>query len=424
MKDNIFDAKLSAARPDGHKANALFTDKVMATIQSSEILSSQIRKTSVNKKETLFMKLHHLPKFAIVAIAAGALLLLSGTAYATYQLLWPKPEASVSEPTTSSSGRKEVSLLFSSCGEAQSPNRYELKRDATITEDKIEGVVKAQCELQAINEWALSTYGGKLSDGTYKLDSKSHAARFPMVSMATHIATIDSSSITFAGLDTYNIADTTMDVSKEVRYIANGTDVSAADFKPGDSVVYVARQGTIQTPKEDCTTDACREFGEYRGTQTLVAVVKLDRPFEDYDQSAWQSLTELSACEGNPDDLCLGGYSGSIDLYNNADYQGSKEKMMTKEIQGVITKMDGTTYTIKSTSGSLYTVTTPTDVITNFNKNQSAGYNNQKIKVGNTLSIRYGEKESEHTKTITAGTVFTLTVKLEMTRKGDAPTLY
>jgi len=424
MKDSQFNALLAASKPDNYKSNTIFTDAVMSSIKTSEILSSQVRKTSVNKKETLFMKLRHLPKFAIVAIAIGVLALLSGTAYATYQLLWQKPEASVSKPTTSQSGRKEVSLLFSQCGTTYTPERYELKRDATITADQIEKVVKAQCELQAINEWAETTYGGKSSDGSYKIDSKSQAMRHPGVSAAARIGSINKSSITFSGQNKYNTQDTTLDIPKDIRYIANGTDVTSTQFKPGDTVVYVTKQGTRQTPKEDCVTDACREYGEYFTTQALIAVIKLDRPFDDYDQSAWQSLTELSVCEGNKEDLCLGGYSGSIDLYMNTMSQDFEKKIITKEIQGVITELNGKSLKIKSSSGSIYTVTTPSDVISSFNNNKSTDYNNQNIKIGSTLSIRYNEKETEHTKTIDVDKVFWVTVKLEIVKKGDPVKLY
>ena len=420
MKDHLLDARLTAARPKNHKGDSAFTDKVMANIKSPEILSSAVRNMDVNKKETFIMKFKHLPKFAVVAIGLAVALALSGTAYATYQLLWPNPDASVSKPTTSTSGRTEVSLLFSSCGEAQAPERYELKRDASINKDQIEGVVKAQCELQAINEWAMKTYKqGK--DGGF---GDARTTPVPQVSAATHILTKTDASVTFAGQEKYRTSATTLEVSKDVRYIANGMDVAPSNITSNDPVVYVTLSATKQTPKEDCTTDACREFGEYRGVQTLVAIVKLDKPFENYDQFAWQSLTERSVCIGNPNDLCLTGYSGSIDLYSNTQPRGLKKNMMTKEIQGVIAQINGATYTIKSSSGSLYTFTTPTDVVSTFNNHQSADYNNQKIQVGNTLSVSYVENENEHTKKIGVDTLFSVTIKLEVTRKGDAPKLY
>ena len=104
------------------------------------------------------MKLKHLPKFAIIAIALGALLVCSTGVYAAYKLLWPKPHADVSEMTTSVSGRDEVSIPFSQCGDTTMAQRYELKKNATITPEQIADVVQAQCELQAITSWANATY--------------------------------------------------------------------------------------------------------------------------------------------------------------------------------------------------------------------------------------------------------------------------
>jgi hypothetical protein len=378
---------------------------------------------SINKKETLFMKLTHLPKLAIIAIALGSILVLSGTTYAAYKLLWEKPQASVSQPETSASGRKEVSLLLSQCGEGEMPAKYELKKDATITADQIDSVVKAQCELKAINDWAMATYA-QGENGSFG-DARENET--PIVSLARQIQTLGQDSVTFAPLQGYGYPEETFDTSNDVRYIADGHEVDRSTFKTNDVVAYVSLSKTVKTPTEQCTTDACREFGEYRGVNRVVALVKLDKPLQDYDQRAWQSLTELSPCMGNPSDYCLGGYSGAIDLYMG-DLQNSpmqpNSTIVTKQIEGTIIEIKGATYTIKGTSGTIYTINAPKDVIGEFNVKRSASYNNQKIVVGSTISSRYWEDKDASSKTIEDGAIQDITFKVEIVTKGGPVKAY
>lgn len=418
MKDNKLEAFIIASRDEKIRGNETFTNSVMKKISSTEIISPLVRTMSTNKKESFFMKLSHLPKFAIIAIALGSLVVLSGTTYAAYKLLWEKPEVTVSQPEKSASGRDAVSLLFSQCGKDDMPAKYELKKGATITPDRIAAIVSAQCELKAINEWAMTTYA-QGENGTFG-DARTH--EIPMVSLARQIQAVGSDSITFAALQGYGYPEETFETSKDVRYIANGEVVKKSSFKPNDVVAYVSLSKTVQTPKDQCTTDACREFGEYRGVQRIVALVKLDKPLQDYDQRAWQSLTELSPCIGNPSDYCLGGYSGSIDVYRG-DLQNSPSRpngdIITKQIEGTVTDIRGATFTIKATSGTLFTINAPKDVIGDFNTNKSAAYNNERIANGSTLSIRYWESKDAHNKTISGNTIQKIDLKIEVVSKGD-----
>lgn len=418
MKDSELEAFIIASRDKHTRSDDTFTNNVMDKITSIEIISPVVRMMSTNKKESFFMKLSHLPKFAIIAIAVGSLVVLSSTAYAAYKLLWEKPEVSLSQPETSASGRDEVSLLFSQCGKDEMPAKYELKKGAPIKPEQIGAVVAAQCELKAINDWAMATYAqGK--DGFFG-DARTH--EIPMVSLARKIKTINSSSVTFAELQGYGYPEETFDISKDVRYIASGQEVDRGTFKANDIVAYVALSKTVQTPKEQCKTDACRTFGEYRGVNRIVAIVKLDKPLQDYDQRAWQSLTELSPCMGNPSEYCLGGYSGAIDVYmgnpRNSSSQ-SGDRSTTKQIEGTVEAIEGTIFTIKATSGAVYTIKAPKDIIREFNANKSANYNNEKIGIGSTLSIRYLEDKDTHTTTINGDMIEYISFKIEILKKGD-----
>lgn len=421
MKDYRFDALISAARTKHYKARSSFTDRVMSLVQSPEILSAHVRKMNVTKKETFIMKLNHLPKFAIVAIALGALLVFSTGVYAAYQLLWPKPHAEVSTMTTSVSGRNEVSIPFSQCGNTTMAQRYELKKNATITPDQIAGVVQAQCELQAITSWANETYRQDNRYGQQPPQNKPYNLKQLNFPVATKIKSRDSSSITFTGLEKYGQNDATFKLTKDIRYIANGVDVTADKITETDPVVYISMQTIRMTPQPGCNDKHCGSTGNVAGN-TLLAIVKLNLPIENYDQLAWQSLTERATCNGNEADTCLTGNIGAIDLYTNMGT--TIEGGIPKEIQGVITQINGATFMLRSSSGAIFTVTPRDDLISDYNSNRASKYNNQKVKVGSNLSVRYYEKEHEHSKNLTTEKVMWVTLQLEMVSKGAAPTAY
>ena len=417
MKDSQFIAALIAAGPAAK--DSVFTDNVMRLIKSDEIFTAQIRTMDSTNKETLFMKIRHLPKLAIIAIALGSVLLVSGTAVAAYQLLWPKPQANVTESTTSVSGRSEIAFSFSSCGDDALASRYELKRNATITAEQVPGVVQAHCELAAIQSWAQKTYPMKSTYG------ESHAEPYDLnsltVSMAAQVASVDDETITFAAQEKYMQPAVTLDTNSAVKYIVDAQQVAASGIKAGDSVVYITSDVKHMVPREGCSEQSCGMSSTEKET-TLVAVVKLSMPFENYDQFAWQSLAERQACFGNPDDSCLTGYAASIDLY-----QGSTKvsEGSFKEIQGVVTSLDGANITIRSSSGSLFTITPSTNIVEKYNTEKAAQYyNNKTVAVGSSLIVRYSERDSSHAKTITQAMLQSVQFQIEVVGKSDPINAY
>ena len=422
MKDTRLEALIIAARQENSAQRADFTDRVMKSIASPEIFSSQIRRMNDTKKETFIMKLRHLPKFAIVAIAVGALLLLSTGVYATYQLLWPKPEVTVSTPTTSQNGREEVAISFAQCGDANMAKRFELKRNAIITPDQIEGVVKAQCELQAIGTWAQQELGDGSRSKMRPNGTEPYDNEYVNTSMASLLKSRDATSITFTGLEKYHQPDKTLSITDSVRYFAAGMQVKASDIAENSPVVYITKQREHMTPQPGCNDMHCSISGEPIGEE-LLAVVKLSLPFENYDQLAWQSLTEKMVCFGNEADTCLTGFIGGIDLYMDNSSK-IKEGWVHKEIQGVITKIEGSTITIRSSSGTLFTLIPSKDIVKEFNATRSQHYGNRQVEVGNSLGVRYYEDENKHEKTLVDKNLSYISLQLEMVSKGDPLNAY
>jgi len=419
MKDIRFSALLAASRPDKHPLDRQFTDTVMASIQSPDILLLAVRRMDVTKKETFMSRIKRLPALAIIAIIIGSVALLSGSAYAAYQLLWATPEVHVSAPTTSASGRNVVSIDFKKCGDTAMASRYELKKNATITTDQIAGVVQAQCELNVISSWAMSEYpSSKLT----RENNKEHDSTRVNTSSVTHMSSRTPQAITFAGLPKYNGVDKTLAISAKTIYIADGHQVTADQVSLSDPVLYITSVASHFVPNEGCTSERCS--GAYIPvTETLQAVVKLSLPFENYDQFAWQSLTELATCQGNPNDTCLTGFAGAIDLYQGSGYADQSAQM--KEIQGVVTALNGTSMTIKSSSGSLFTITTPTDIVAAYNTNKAAQYyNNQTVQVGSGIGVRYMERTDQHNKSISGKGIVSVQLQIEIVGKSDPVTAY
>ncbi len=421
MKDMRLSGLLMEARLENYVPNRIFTDKVMDSLQPSAIFTKQIRSMNVNKKETFIMRFKHLPKFAIVALAIGATVLLSGSAYAIYSL-WGHPEIQVNPPTTSASGRQEVSIAFSSCGTNPMANKYELKRGATIDASQIEAIAKARCELQAINDWAIKTYA-QGPDGSFG-DARTH--EIPGVQSVRQLTSVSDSSITFAKKNNKLsvLPEETLNAPDSIRFVANGTDVARSAFKPGDAVAYVTMSKTVKTPLEKCTSDACRKFGEYRGVSRLVAVIKLDRDFKDYDDDAWQSLAELSSCIGNENSMCLQGNAAATSLYSRDLQSSLTGTQMTKYIEGTVTAIENNAFTIQSTAGTMYTIEAPARIFTDFNASNSAAFNNAKVVVGSTVRVTYLESKTAHETTIPNNTIQGIDFRLEILAKGGAAHAY
>ncbi len=420
MNYTQLDHYLTAARK-GH-GNRGFVTKTMSQINQSETFFRVLRTTKdkqLNGAHT--MNKRHLSAFALMAIIAGVVLVLSGSTYAAYKLLWPKPDVHISQPTTSVSGRQEVAISFAQCGDENIASRYELKKSATITIDEVPQVVKAHCELDAITTWANSAFphDNELSS---PLSTTEHDSTRLSTSMATHIKSQDNSSMTFVGLTKYNQTDTTFPLTSATRFIADGRDVSASTLTSADPVMYITSDTIHTVPIGDCTPEHCNTSGTITASK-LVAVVKLSLPFQYYDQYAWQSLAERTTCQGNSNDSCLSGFVGSIDLYvGNARI--SDNSLQMKEIQGVVTQLSGTTTTIRSSSGTLFTISTPTDVVATYNTKKASLYNNQLVKLGSSLMVRYIEKTDQHSKALVASSLLSVELQIEMVGKSDPTTAY
>ena len=364
-------------------------------------------------------KMKRLPALAVIAIIIGSVAVLSGSAYAAYQLLWPAPSVHVSAPTKTDGGRDEVVISLKQCGDDSRASRYELKKNAAITADQVAGVIKARCELDAIGTWAKKEYPSSQPTMNY---TKEYDTTDMRDSMVTHIAARSSNSITFVGLTKYNEVDKTLAVLPTTRFIADGHEVTPDAIGANDPVIYYTTVVTHVTPSAGCTPQHCGGIGNLV-SEKLQAVVKLSQPFENYDQFAWQSLTEIVTCSGNPNDRCLTGFASAIELYQGSGAPDQTTQM--KQIQGKVTSLDGTSFTMRSSSGTLFTITAPTDIVASYNTNRAARYyNNQLVKIGSGIDVLYNEHPDQHSKSISSKSISSVTLQTELVGKSDTPAAY
>lgn len=357
--------KVIAARPDDAAYNKQFLESVRSKIAHKRIY----------QMKSLFRRY---PATSLLLFIVG-ISLISGTAYAV-TLLWPQLDQSISEPQKSASGR--VSIAVANCDKPDTVKRYELKSGAPVASDRLNDVVKAKCELNAISEWsdqAFSTDRPEMrpanKPGTVFERSYATPAMF-----ANQLIRINQNSLTIADHATgveHDIA-----ISTDTTIIADGQYIQLTDLTPGDSVAYVSLSTITTKNRADCTNEKC-DAEVVSTTESILAVIKLK--YEAAIYRAVPYLTALTMCAGNPADECP--ELSSVDLYQRLD--GASD-MEWADISGKIVGYTDQAITVTTTSGREVTVGTPWNIIGRFNAEKSSGYG-MSIDAGDTLWFTYGQ---------------------------------
>lgn len=138
-----------------------------------------------------------------------------------------------------------------------------------------------------------------------------------------------------------------------------------------------------------------------------------------------------SEINGNGPQICLNNQpercilSPSVDLYpspaesmHNPDYKPNDNVAM-KEIGGVLVGSSGNTITIKSTTGKLYNVTFPVDVISWWSEVRSQYYDGYKLSNGDIIMVMYLEPLTEHSTDIKPSQIFSSRFAIDPQTKTD-----
>jgi len=388
MKNERFDAAIIAARPEIYGSNTVFTDAVMAAIFADEIMISFVRKTNGTKKETLFIKLRHLPKFAIVIFAICALFLAAGATYAVVETVKKLNAVTIDSSGKNEFGREQLQVSFDSCEEERKRGTtYELKQDSGLSAEDGAKVLQARCEIDAVSSWVGSDEQSKqlLNNDPYSIPGRVMSF-FP--ESVRKVEAISDTSIKFERDEAPFPASGRVVVDSQV--------VGRDTLKTGDSVFYFNpsfRPGRGATP---ATAPA---------EGVVVFKLALEKQFYSLDFQSY--VKTRTACRENLSLSCLkasninhvtliitrGGYTPSL-----------SDNTPQRELQGRVVSHTNTSIVLDVGGSRLYTIQTPWNVIEKYNASTVYGLaafdgiysktdpEELKIRTGDLLGIEYSEQ--------------------------------
>lgn len=411
MKDERFDAVIIAARPQKCRHNTAFTDAVMAAVMRSEIMTVHIRKTSGLKKETFFMKLRHLPKFAIVILAICALFVAAGTTYAVVETVKKLNAVTIDSSGKNEFGREQLQVSFDSCEEEKKRGTtYELKQDSGLSAEDGAKVLQARCEIDIVSAWVEKDEQSKqlLSNGPYSIPGRVMSF-FP--ESVRRVETISDTSIKFERDEA--------PFPQSGRVVVDNQVVGRDILKPGDSIFYFNpsfRPGRGATP---ATAPA-----------EGVVVFKLSLEKRYYGLDLQSYVKTRSACRENPSLTCLKASNiNHVTLivtrggYSPGRYDGTPQR----ELQGRVKEYTDTTIILEASGGKLYTIQTPWNVVQKYNTSTVYGLatldsiysktnpEDLKIKAGDMLEINYSEQANVYSTNISWDQLGTVQLMVERT---------
>jgi hypothetical protein len=419
MKWSIEQLILASAPEVNSKHSKAFTDKTMQLIKARVSMQEP-------KRFSFSLWLRHIPKAAAFILAIVATLIVSGTVYAIYTL-WPKPIIHTGEVTKNQYGRSQVIASMSHCSDAPSQSTYEVKKSSTLSVEEIPKVLQAKCEKEVIGKWAKDH--GYISNSFLERRIEPQETKEGDVQesrdvspVASKIVSLDDAHISLTG-DEYNSPKKPLPIDKDTKYYINGNEARREDFQPGDAVIFI-KWTRFQYKLHH--TDVQPEpvlWGEEMASK-VTHVIKMELPFEYYGPTKQNQLIERQPCVGNPEDSCLDG--GGVGLYEKLDVHSERngnkelmEKFQIRRFQASIQTYNGKQLTVKTSSGRIFTLNLPSDIIATYNAKRSATYNNTKIGVGDMLDITYIELGSERKTSLDATDIQVINYVTDFIYKSD-----
>lgn len=353
---------------------------------TNRVMSSITHRASV--KKPIFIKIKHMSRFALATLTFCSIVATSGSAYAAYQM-WFNPTAKVQNTGQNQYGRDEFLATLSNCGTTASA-LYEVKTGISLSEEEIAQLLQARCELDFVQKWANKNW--RPSTPTLGVNVSFEAFR---------VTAVDKSTISLHSSQ----FDTVLDITKDTQFIANNMKTSANSIKTENIVVYVERDTYL--PSSGSPTK-----------RELMAIIKLELPIEAYSVNRQSQVNERTSCIGNSNESCIN--SASIDVYprNNEDVSSKTVSGDFYRIQGELISNDGASFELKSSSGAIYKVTAPLDIISRFNSDNSTDYGTSII-IGDMISVQYFQNVTDDHKTIQPQQIHSINLLIELTNKTD-----
>jgi hypothetical protein len=370
------DQALIASHEAGDGINSAFVNRVMSAI------------TSPARPLAGFTKWRHMHRLAFAIIAIAALALVSGTAYAAYQL-WLKPQADIQHFGQNQYGRNEALVRFQNCKESAAAT-YEVKSSSQLTAQQLSQLLQAKCGMETIESWANATAPTSLHTIT-----QLYPGAFTVKSIKG---------------DTYELhgsrEDRTVTVTKDTAFIVHGMQVGRDAIHVGDTVGYVEK-------------DTYAPGGGWPTERKSIAIVAFELPAGMYEVDLQNQVAQRQDCHGNPGESCVN--SGLIDVYprNGENNAAQTDPGDYFTIQGRIVEHSGATVKLKASSGKIYTITAPLDMLANFNYTYSQNYSGTTIQIGDMLMVDYIQPPSADHKVIQPRQLRSVALMIEMVKKTD-----
>lgn len=410
MKDSTFDAHIVAASPHSDETKN-FVKRTMQKITAQ----------TPHKKRGFVEWFTHLHKPAIALSAFVAIILLGGAVYAAVHFAPALLQMLGKE--TNQRGATEYSFAgFKDCSENEHnvAERFEVKKDANLSDEEVQKIIQAKCELK----W-LQSFPGKVwpTTGTNPAWKDGDTIYYTRLDMLGHYK---GGSDTKATVDTGdNAIDFTTPQGEKIRAFAAGEEIKHSDLKPGDTVFTISRISETyrnmnkygwDKPKNELNLAPPQEQPKVIG---LVALFKMSLPYEYYMQKQ-QLVTEIPECMGNPGEYCAN--TPSIDVYPRTSGEGASNPYATpiangeyREISGTVIELGDDTLTLKSRNGNSYTITVGDAGFKVYNRDYASAYSDidAKVKVGSNVAVRYNQPKNADAKTITKEQVQRVVLQLE-----------
>lgn len=404
--------QLIIASHAGHERDTQFTKKVMTSIKRTTP-----SKTLLSTKPSVWSRLRHLPKFAVIALALLGLTIASGTVYAIYTL-WPKPTVTVTAPEENQFGRSQFSVSLENCA-GESRASYEIKRGSTLQNDEVPKVLQARCERDVIKKWAgdsgLIEQDQRAGTAPRMYQNGETVESDRMSYVASVISGFDEKTITLTG-DEWNSPKEPLPLAADAKFYSAGEEIKREGIKLGDAVLFITHDKYQYKLRQDPYGPEPRLHGELV-EKVVTHVIRVELPYEYYGPTKQNQIAERKPCYGNPDDTCI--QSGGVDIYENLNVRLTIGQTMMRTVQLTIERIEGRVITAKSSSGRIFTLTLPQDIIGHYNQFRSSGYNNVKVGVGDMLSVTYVEPEAEHSLALNESSIQSIHVVIDFIYKND-----
>lgn len=392
MKTFDIEIGLVHAAPERCALDNTFTERVMASLPSVPAFSAHIQKRG---KRTLWSKLQYIPKFAIIALAITALLIVSTVTYAIVETIKKQSSVVIDASGVNEHGREQLNVTFDSC-EKQKKNgtMYELKKDSKLSADDGVKVLQAQCERDSIIEWIQNdpTHAIDITTNPNSFQSKLRTDGFVGTYYGVKEEEIVVRSTTAFGIDSQ---EQTVPFPKIARVVEDGKVINVDELHSGDTILYFSphsHRANALTPDI---------------TNVTVFKLKLDAKYYSIDMQAY--VRPRQPCENNVNYTCVVSNNinaVTLEVSRGGALNDTENRFANKTIQGKVISWNDQEIKLDVGAGTIYTFRTARNIIAIYNQTTVYGlksydtiYANTdpeelKIRAGDSLEVHYQEDKT------------------------------